>query len=75
MRKIKALQEEFDIPQYDAEILTESKHMADIFEETTALCGKPKKVSNWLMVETMRLLKEHNMDQKILHLRRRTLRN
>ena len=37
----------------------ESKHMADIFEETTAICEKPKKVSNWLMVETMRLLKEH----------------
>ncbi len=26
------------------------------------LCGKPKKVSNWLMVETMRLLKDHDMD-------------
>ena len=36
--------------------------MADIFEETTAICGKPKKVSNWLMVETMRLLKEHGME-------------
>ena len=28
----------------------------------TELCGKPKKVSNWIMVETMRLLKENNMD-------------
>jgi len=36
--------------------------MADIFEETTAICGKPKKVSNWLMVETMRLLKDKGMD-------------
>ena len=36
--------------------------MADIFEATTAICKKPKKVSNWLMVETMRLLKEHNME-------------
>ena len=36
--------------------------MADIFEETTAICGKPKKVSNWLMVEIMRLLKEHGME-------------
>ena len=62
--KLKRYKKEFDIPQYDAEILTESKHMADIFEETTALCGKPKKVSNWLMVETMRLLKEHNMESE-----------
>ena len=46
--------------QYDAEILTSSKHMADIFEARRwQLCSKPKEVSNWLMVETMRLLKEH----------------
>ncbi|HBN55825.1 MAG TPA: Asp-tRNA(Asn)/Glu-tRNA(Gln) amidotransferase GatCAB subunit B, partial [Lachnospiraceae bacterium] len=38
------------------------KRMADIFEATTAICGKPKKVSNWLMVETMRLMKEHEME-------------
>ena len=34
----------------------------DLFEAATELCGKPKKVSNWIMVETMRLLKENNMD-------------
>ncbi len=50
--------EEFDIPEYDADILTSSKHMADLFEETVAICKKPKEVSNWLMVEAMRLLKE-----------------
>ena len=53
---------EFGLPQYDAEILTNSKHMADVFEETVKLCGKPKEASNWLMVETMRLLKEHGME-------------
>ena len=36
--------------------------MADIFEATVALGSQPKKVSNWLMVETLRLLKENNMD-------------
>ena len=60
--KLERYKTEFDIPQYDAEILTESKHMADIFEETTAICGKPKKVSNWLMVETMRLLNENGQE-------------
>ena len=33
---------------------------------TTAICGKPKKVSNWLMVETMRLMKEHSMEAEDL---------
>lgn len=60
--KLERYKKEFDIPPYDAEILTESKHMADIFEETTAICGKPKKVSNWLMVETMRLLNENGQE-------------
>ncbi len=60
--KMVRYQEEFQIPQYDAEILTDSKHMADIFEATVELCKKPKEVSNWLMVEAMRLLKEHGQD-------------
>ena len=53
---------EYDIPEYDIGIITDSKHMADLFEETVAICGQPKKVSNWLMGETLRLLKEKNMD-------------
>ncbi len=53
---------EFDIPEYDIDILTGSKHMADIFEAAVAICHNPKKVSNWLMVETLRLLKEKEMD-------------
>ncbi len=60
--KMARYQREFDIPEYDIKILTESRHMADLFEETTMLCGQPKKVSNWLMGETMRLLKERNED-------------
>ena len=60
--KLSRYEQEYEIPRYDAEIITNSKHMADLFEETVALCGKPKKVSNWLMVETMRLLKEHEME-------------
>ena len=64
--KLERYKREFDIPQYDAEIITESKRMADIFEETAALCGKPKKAANWLMVETMRLMKEHDMEAEDL---------
>lgn len=60
--KLERYKREFDIPEYDIEIITASKRMADLFEETTAICGQPKKVSNWLMVETMRLLKEKGME-------------
>ena len=54
--------EEFGIPDYDINIITSEKRMADLFEETIALGCRPKEVSNWLMVETMRLLKEKEMD-------------
>lgn len=60
--KLERYNREFDIPRYDAEIITNSKKMADIFEATTAICGKPKKVANWLMVETLRLLKERGQE-------------
>ena len=64
--KLERYKKEFDIPNYDAQIITNSKHMADLFEAATAICKKPKKVSNWLMGETLRLLKENNMDPEDL---------
>ena len=60
--KMARYQEEFKLSEYDADIITGSKHMADIFEAVTAICGKAKEAANWLMVEAMRLLKEHDMD-------------
>ncbi len=40
--------------------------MAEFFEKTANLCGNPKKAANWLMVETMRLLKEKGIEPKEL---------
>lgn len=59
---------EYEIPEYDAGIITGSKNLADIFEATVALCNKPKEVSNWIMVETMRLLKESELEVEELKL-------
>ena len=53
---------QYGIPDYDIAIITASRHMADLFEETVALGSEAKKVSNWLMGETMRLLKEQEKD-------------
>lgn len=53
---------EYHIPEYDADIITSSKKLADLFEESVALGANAKKVSNYLMGETMRLLKEHEME-------------
>lgn len=64
--KRKRYKEEFDIPDYDIEIITQSKHMADLFESAVALGAEPKKVSNWLMGETLRLMKEKEVDPEDL---------
>lgn len=54
--------DEYKIPQYDADMITLSTKMADIFEDAVKLCNKPKNISNWLITETMRLLKEKEME-------------
>lgn len=66
--KMARYEEEYGLPHYDAEILTGAKRLADIFEETVSLCGKPKEVSNWLMTEAMRLLRETETDAEELEL-------
>lgn len=60
--KMERYRKEYGLPDYDIDILTQSRHMAELFEQTSAICGQPKKVSNWLMVQTMQLLKEKAMD-------------
>ena len=60
--KLARYEKEFDIPRYDAEIITSSKHLADLFEAVAAMSGKPKKTANWLIVETLRLLKERGQE-------------
>jgi aspartyl-tRNA(Asn)/glutamyl-tRNA(Gln) amidotransferase subunit B len=48
---------EFEIPPYDAGVLTASKQLADYFEKTVELFPNAKAVSNWIMTELMRELK------------------
>ena len=44
-------QEELGLPAYDAHVLTLTKEMSDMFEETVALGADPKLASNYLMVD------------------------
>jgi aspartyl-tRNA(Asn)/glutamyl-tRNA(Gln) amidotransferase subunit B len=49
------------LPEYDAEVLTSSRFLADFFEETVAACRNPKSASNWIMGDLLRDLKEFNL--------------
>jgi len=50
--------EEYGLPQYDAEVLTEDKQVADYFEAVAATCGDAKSASNWVMGDFTHLLHE-----------------
>lgn len=51
-------QEEYGLPLYDAQILTSSKYISDYFEKCLSLLNLPKKISNWIMVDLLKLIKE-----------------
>ncbi len=54
--------EQYDIPLYDAEILTEERTLADYFEAAlVAYRGEAKSVSNWLMNDVLRILREKDL--------------
>jgi aspartyl-tRNA(Asn)/glutamyl-tRNA(Gln) amidotransferase subunit B len=55
---------EYELPQYDTQMITSQKALADFFEETVSICQKPKEVSNWIMGDLMRLLKEKSIEVK-----------
>ena len=48
---------DYGIPEYDAEVLTTSKPLANYYEACLQIYNKPKAVSNWIMSELLRELK------------------
>jgi aspartyl-tRNA(Asn)/glutamyl-tRNA(Gln) amidotransferase subunit B len=55
---------DYRIPEYDAEVLTTSKELADYFEECVKNYTDGKKVSNWVMTEILRELNEKKIELK-----------
>lgn len=51
---------DFGIPPYDAAVITSEKPLCDLFEKTNMLCSQPKEVSNQIIGEIMRLMKDTN---------------
>ncbi|NLV92022.1 MAG: Asp-tRNA(Asn)/Glu-tRNA(Gln) amidotransferase subunit GatB [Firmicutes bacterium] len=48
--------QEYQLPEYDAQILTVSRELADFFEECVKEYADPKPVSNWIMGELLRVV-------------------
>ncbi|HOU57385.1 MAG TPA: Asp-tRNA(Asn)/Glu-tRNA(Gln) amidotransferase subunit GatB [Smithellaceae bacterium] len=49
---------DYQIPAYDAGVLTADKALAGYYEDVVKLCGKPKIASNWVMGDVLKFLNE-----------------
>jgi aspartyl-tRNA(Asn)/glutamyl-tRNA(Gln) amidotransferase subunit B len=52
---------EYGLPEYDAEVLTTSKPVSGYFEDCIKLYNHPKTISNWVMGEVLRTLKDEGL--------------
>lgn len=53
---------DFDLPAYDADVLTASRELADYFEACLEVFPSPKPVSNWVMGSLLGLLNAEGKD-------------
>ena len=53
---------DYQIPAYDAGVLTADKALAQYYEDVVKLCDKPKQASNWVMGDVLRFLNEDKLD-------------
>ncbi len=55
--------EQYGLPEYDADILTGERRLSDYYEEAVKdYGGDPKKVSNWLMNDVLRMINEQGLN-------------
>ena len=54
--------EEYKLSEKDANIITASKYLSDLFEGATKICNNPKAVNNWIISDISRILNETEMD-------------
>jgi aspartyl-tRNA(Asn)/glutamyl-tRNA(Gln) amidotransferase subunit B len=53
---------QYGLPEYDAALLTQTRDVADYFEDTAKLSSNAKAASNWVMGEVLRNMKERAID-------------
>jgi aspartyl-tRNA(Asn)/glutamyl-tRNA(Gln) amidotransferase subunit B len=62
--------EQYSLPLYDAEILTEERSLSEYFEEVVSIVGDDAKtVSNWLINDVQRMIRELGVSPADLKLR------
>jgi aspartyl-tRNA(Asn)/glutamyl-tRNA(Gln) amidotransferase subunit B len=54
----------FNLPVYDSEILTQTRELADYFEQVTIVTNDYKGASNWVMGDVLKVINEEKIDIK-----------
>ncbi len=54
--------EQYNLSEKDANIITASKYLSDLFESAINVCNNPKSVNNWIISDISRILNETEMD-------------
>jgi aspartyl-tRNA(Asn)/glutamyl-tRNA(Gln) amidotransferase subunit B len=61
--------EQYGLPEYDADILTGERGLSDYFERTVEAYGAdPKRVSNWVMNDVLRMINDRDLITDKMHL-------
>lgn len=50
--------DEYNLSQKDANLITSSKYLSDLFEGAIKVCNNPKAVNNWIISDISRILNE-----------------
>ena len=58
--------QEFGLPPYDAEVLTQRKDVGDYYEAAVRQYRNPKALSNWVMGDLLRLIRERKLDNALV---------
>jgi aspartyl-tRNA(Asn)/glutamyl-tRNA(Gln) amidotransferase subunit B len=53
---------QYGLPEYDAQVLTDSREVAEYFEATCQFTKNYKAVSNWIMGTVKSYLNDHNLE-------------
>lgn len=53
---------QYNLPEYDSEILTSTKSLADYYEKVISVTNDYKSASNWIMVDVLKVINDNKID-------------
>jgi aspartyl-tRNA(Asn)/glutamyl-tRNA(Gln) amidotransferase subunit B len=57
---------QYGLPAYDADVLTTRKDVADYYEAAVRVHSNPKAISNWIMGDLLRIVRERKLDEALV---------